>query len=79
MLPSMKRLPASTRVCASVSSGSLEVPSSFYSRSDNGEALLAGACGESRGGGAIYATALRRQPRQHSRSPTHRTVERHPG
>ena len=43
MLPSMKRLPASTRVWALVSSGSLEVPSSFYSRSDNGEALLAGA------------------------------------
>src|SRR6266850_4545107 len=32
--------------------------------------------GDSKGGGAIYAAALQRRPRQHARSPTHRTCER---
>ena len=34
---------------------------------------LAGARGDSRGGGAIYAAAMRQQPSDTSRSPTHRT------
>src|SRR5512147_23131 len=37
---------------------------------------LAGARGDSRGGGAIYAAALRQQPSNTPRSPTHRTCER---
>jgi hypothetical protein len=36
----------------------------------------AGARGDSRGGGAIYAAALRQGPSNISRSPTHRTCER---
>jgi len=56
---------------------SREVLSVFYSRSSRARAdALAGAGGDSRGGGAIYAAALRQQPSQHSRSPTHRTCER---
>ena len=39
-------------------------------------ARLAGACGESRGGGAIYATALGLRPGTIARSPTRRTCER---
>ena len=35
-----------------------------------------GAGGDSRGGGAIYAAALRQRPSDISRSPTHRTCER---
>ena len=54
-----------------------EVLSVFYSRSSRARAYaLAGAGGDSRGGGAIYAAALRQQPSQHSRSPTHRTCAR---
>src|SRR4029450_9248149 len=37
---------------------------------------LAGARGDSRGEGAIYAAALRPQPSNTPRSPTHRTCER---
>ncbi len=56
---------------------SREVLSVFYSRSSRARAYaLAGAGGDSRGGGAIYVAALRRQPSQHSRSSTHRTCER---
>jgi len=43
MLSSMKRLPVSTAFRSSMSCRSLEVPSSFYSRSDEGEPQLAGA------------------------------------
>src|SRR5262249_24513875 len=43
MLPSMKRLPVSTAFGSSMSCRSLEVPSSFYSRSAEGEPQLAGA------------------------------------
>src|SRR5499427_1995920 len=65
MLTSMKRLSVSTAFRSSMSCRSLEVPLSFYSRSDEGEPQLAGAGGESRGGGAIYAAALGQRPKQH--------------
>src|SRR5215471_5606030 len=62
---SMKRPPVSTAFRSSMSCRSLEVPSSFYSRSDQSEPQLAGACGESSGGGAIYVAALGQRPKQH--------------
>ena len=43
MLPSMKRLPLATPFCELVPFDSLEVRSSFYSRSCDGEAALSGA------------------------------------
>jgi hypothetical protein len=43
MLPSMKRLPVSIAFRQSIPCSSLEVASSFYSRSEEGEAQLAGA------------------------------------
>ena len=54
-----------------------EVLSALYSRSSRARAgALAGAGGDSWGGGAIYAAALRQEPSNISRSPTHRTDAR---
>lgn len=55
--------------------GAREVPSAFYSRSWVARRWLAGAGGDSKGGGAIYPAALGRRPSRTARSPTHRTCE----
>ena len=89
MLPSMKRLAVSTRdsIPPGLSSGPFNGRLCQWAdlarfcqpsiRAHQGRAHEpVGAGGDSKGGGAIYAAALQRRPRQHSRSPTHRTCER---
>jgi hypothetical protein len=91
MLPSMKRLAVSTRdsipppgfeICCvhcwpvtvgPISRGSVSL---LFALVKDEPIEPVGAGGDSKGGGAIYAAALQQRPRQHSRSPTHRTCER---